>query len=91
MLLYCNLGHIYIYISDGQKKKKERKLSQHINPPQNPLQMPIRQPRLKLWLHVPGQIRLGPHQSPLVMLHTHGPLRPVNAIIPIRIVHSLVL
>lgn len=47
--------------------------------PQQPLQMPITTPRLKLWLHMSTKIRLRPHQPPLKMLHPHRPLRILKA------------
>ena len=58
--------------------------SERINPSQHPLQMPIRQPRLELRLHVPGQERLRPHEPALVVLHAHRPLRPIEPGLPVR-------
>lgn len=53
--------------------------------------MPIRHPRLELWLHMPTQERLRPHQPTLIMLHTHGPLRSVISSSPVCSEHGLVL
>ena len=53
--------------------------------------MAIRDPRLKLGLHMPTQKRLRPHQAPLQMLDAHRALGPIDALIPIRCEHGLVL
>lgn len=53
--------------------------------------MPIRHSRLELWLHMPTQKGLRPHQPTLVMLHTHCSLWPIKARGPICREHSLVL
>ena len=65
--------------------------SEMIDSPQHPLQMPVRHPRLELGLHVPAQVRLRPHESALVMLHAHRPLRSVHAAVPVGVEHGLVL
>ncbi len=59
---------------------------------QKPLQMSIRRSRLKLRLHMPTQIRLRPHQSPLIMINAHCALGILPAQWkPILDIHLLVL
>ena len=69
---------ILLKTANSPKSSPYNCTSQCVHPPQNPLQMPVRNPRLELRLHMSTQIRLRPHQSPLKMLHSHGPLRPIN-------------
>ena len=50
-----------------------------IDPPEHPLQMPVRAAWLELRLHMTTEIRLGEHQASFVMLLAHDTLVPVKA------------
>jgi len=57
---------------------------QLIDPAQEPLKMAISDSWLEFRLHVPSQITLGPHQSPLIVLNSHDALRSVKSIGTVR-------
>ena len=57
---------------------------QHIDSTQEPLKMAIGHSWLELGLHMPSQITLGPHQTPLIVLHAHDPLWSVQSVRTVR-------